>query len=115
MRSRIAKSLSALFISLDPTKQKIKMVADAHGAYIPPEHIDLDVLKGSKANQRRFLKLAPAMIECWESIEPTPTTKEMLRVLNRTCSIITKRLKRDEEVQISRTCTREGDIQESLQ
>lgn len=91
------------------------MVADAHGAYRPPEHIDLHILTGSKANQRRFLKLAPAMIECWEAIEPTPTTKEMLRILNRTHSIITKRLKRDKEVQSSRACTREGDIQEGYQ
>lgn len=91
------------------------MATDAQGAYRSPEHIDLEVLRGSKANQRRFLKLAPAMIECWESIEPTPTTKELLRVLNRTCSIITKRLKRDEEVQSSRTCTSEGDIQEGRQ
>lgn len=115
MRSQIAKSLSALFISLDPTKRRDKMATDAQGAYKSPEHIDLEVLRGSKAKQKYFLKIAPTLAKCWEEIEPTPTTKEMLRILKRASSIITKKLKHEQEIEGSRTDTGQDKTQEGLQ
>lgn len=81
------------------------MAIDAQGGYRSPKHIYLELLDGSKAKQKYFLKVAPSLIECWSEIEQTPTTKEMLRILKRATSIITNKLKHDEAIEEYRTST----------
>ncbi len=90
------------------------MATDASSGYRSPKHIYLDLLEGSRAKQRYFLKIAPSLIECWSQIEQTPTTKEMLRILKRANSIITNKLKHDEAIEECRISTSQDEVKTSL-
>jgi hypothetical protein len=86
---------------LDPIRVNLAMAIDAHGAYSPAHHIQLELLEESRAKKKFFMKMYPELLECWSQLEKTPTTKEMLRILKRANSIITNKLKHDEEIESS--------------
>lgn len=76
------------------------MATDATGYYKKSSFVNLDLLKGnSRGKQKFFLTIAPSLIQSWEEIEQTPTTREMLEILRKTVLIIQKKLHHDQLTQ----------------
>lgn len=76
------------------------MATDATGFYKKPSFVNLELLNGtSRRKQKFFLTIAPSLIQSWEEIEQTPTTREMLEILRKTVSIIEKKLHHDKHTQ----------------